>query len=284
MVYNEKVTNRLHKMKEVDFMGKIKKAANEVLEILERYPIAAVKAFAKEAGKKLGDTWSGEKELRKKLKQMSDDELAAIYVPDVYQKDIYSIDYETLRVHGIKLITFDIDDTIVALDIGKPLNTVKVLFDDLRRMGIVPMLLTNNADAKGKSFAQKLGVDYIADTKKPYSIGFKTALAKYEEKYHEKLKKSEMAHVGNYLINDIKGGNIFGITTCLVRRTGKLSHVGAGMHELVGINESHIVREELKARELWHKYRQYENGDQYYQLGEEPGYKKLLKALRSCGL
>ena len=62
-------------------MGKIKKAAkavSEVLDILERYPISAVKAYAKKAGKKLGDTWNTEKELRKKLKQLSDDELDAV--------------------------------------------------------------------------------------------------------------------------------------------------------------------------------------------------------------
>ena len=46
---------------------------------------------------------------------------------------------------------------------------------------------------------------------------------------------------------------------------------------LVGANESHIVREELKERGIWHRHHQYEKGDQYYQLGECLGHKKSGK-------
>ncbi len=45
------------------------------------------------------------------LAALSDEQLQ-LYIPDVYQKDIYQIDYQRLWDQGIRLISFDIDDTI----------------------------------------------------------------------------------------------------------------------------------------------------------------------------
>lgn len=53
---------------------------------------------------------------------MTDEYLKAIYVPDIYQKSIYSIDYKQLKEAGIKLISFDIDDTIVPIEKRSPTN------------------------------------------------------------------------------------------------------------------------------------------------------------------
>ena len=47
-----------------------------------------------------------------RYENMSDKDLREIYVPDVYQKDIYAIDYLQLQQAGIRFISFDIDDTI----------------------------------------------------------------------------------------------------------------------------------------------------------------------------
>ena len=35
------------------------------------------------------------------------------YIPDIYQKSIYSIDYDNLIKRGIKCILFDLDNTLV---------------------------------------------------------------------------------------------------------------------------------------------------------------------------
>lgn len=51
-------------------------------------------------------------EFEEMLQRMSDEQLRATFVPDVYQESIYKIDYGRLKAHGIKLISFDIDDTI----------------------------------------------------------------------------------------------------------------------------------------------------------------------------
>ena len=45
------------------------------------------------------------------LDGFSDNDLM-VFVPDIYQKNIYKIDYRKLKEKGVKLISFDIDDTI----------------------------------------------------------------------------------------------------------------------------------------------------------------------------
>lgn len=53
------------------------------------------------------------------------------YVPDVYQHDIYSIDYQKLKDAGVQLISLNIDDTITGLENQNPPKKVGTLFEHL---------------------------------------------------------------------------------------------------------------------------------------------------------
>lgn len=140
---------------------------------------------------------------------MPDEVLRRDFVPDVYQHDIYMIDYQRLKDAGIKLISFDIDDTIAGLEDFTASKEAKILIQKLRNMGFEIVLLTNAKDTRGSHFGKVLGVDYIARAKKPLSKNFELLQERYG------LEKNQMAHVGNSQINDIAGGNIFGI---IIRR------------------------------------------------------------------
>lgn len=206
-----------------------------------------------------------------KFKDMSNEELKRVYVPDVYQHSIYSIDYQKLKDAGIRLISFDIDDTIAAWEAIGPEDAVKVKFADLRNMGFHVALLTNGTQARGKRFSRALGLeenDYIAEAEKPLSKNFQ----KLQERFG--LEKSQIAHVGNSQMDDVAGGNVFGVTTCLVRRVGKVTKL-IGIGGPVGIlTEGQKLRWELKERGIWRKHHKEVKGDQYYQLGELPAYQK----------
>lgn len=148
------------------------------------------------------------------FKTMSDECLHKTYVPDVYQKDIFAIKYEKLLDAGIKFLSFDIDDTIAAMENATPSKAATTLFENLKNMGFELMLLTNNRDSRAAVFAKKLGIpsQYIAWAEKP-AIGHFAEMQRMCG-----LEKSQMAHVGNSITDDVAGGNVFGITTCLVRR------------------------------------------------------------------
>ena len=50
------------------------------------------------------------------------------YIPDIYQKSIYTIDYDKLLNRGIKYLLFDLDNTIVPVTLRKPNKKIKELF------------------------------------------------------------------------------------------------------------------------------------------------------------
>ena len=208
-----------------------------------------------------------------KYRDMSDDYMRDTYVPDVYQRSIYAIDYQKLKEHGIKLISFDIDDTIagfenVRLPTSKPSKKAITLFAKLKAMGFNVVLLTNAAEERAKRFCEDLGADgYIAKAEKPKTDNFQ----KIHDTYGHDLEKAQIAHIGNSMVDDIAGGNVYGVTTCLVRRVGKLTAIPG---KLPGKTEGQKLRDELKSRRIWRKHHKYEKDDQYYQLGETPKYRK----------
>lgn len=217
-------------------------------------------------------------ELKDNLKNSTDEELQ-IYIPKVFQKDIYSIDYKLLKANGIKLLTFDIDDTIDDSIINKvesaipgkkvtmPQQSVE-LFAYLKSLGFKVALLTNAWDKVAIDVCNQLNADgYIAKAHKPDTTNFFNMMERFG------VKPTEMAHIGNSITDDIVGGNRAGVTTCLVRRAGFSLKVVKSFMKLVGKQtKGHIIREELKQRNLWYKHHQQTKGDQYYQLGEKPKY------------
>lgn len=203
-----------------------------------------------------------------KYEGMSSEYLRETYIPDVYQPTIHAIDYGRLRDAGIALLSFDIDDTIAALENFRPDKTAVIRFESLKRMGFTVVLLTNAGDARAAEFAERLGIpgQYIAKAEKPLMRSFEELQKRYG------AEKSQMAHVGNSMKMDVAGGNVFGITTCLVRNIGVLQ-TGLDMVRQ-GHKDGHGLRKELRERGLWRKHHKYEKGDQYYQLGEVPAYRQ----------
>lgn len=148
-----------------------------------------------------------------------------VYVPDIYQESIYTIDYETLKKNGILLLSFDIDDTLndsidnkvrhfIRLD-PTMLEEVKDQFGKLKKMGLTVTLLSNKKEEIVKSACEQLDAYfYVSEAKKPKTQGFERMLEEY------KIDKSQMVHIGNSIRDDIAGGNRAGVITCLIRRNG----------------------------------------------------------------
>lgn len=219
--------------------------------------------------------------LRDRLSKETNEDLMR-YVPTVYQKSIYKIDYHKLKAAGIKLISFDIDDTISDSIKNKVLAKVGVknfvsrdaehLFEKLKFMGFTIVLFTNSGVFLAEPVCEQLKADgYIANANKPEIMNFEYMRQKYG------VEKSQMAHVGNSMKQDVVGGNTFGITTCYVRRNGiTMSLAKHTKADLLGIpTEGQVIRDELLKRGMFRRHHLNEKGDQYYQLNEEPFYKKV---------
>ncbi len=243
-------------------------------------PEKAAKYVYDKASAMLLDERSDRESFQAALEHYSDDELM-VYVPDVYQEDIYRIDYARLKENGIRLLSFDIDDTIDdsfinKLEANAPGMTVTMpdkareLVRGLKAMGFTVVLLTNAQQELAEGACKDLGADYcIARAKKPETSGFEAISSKYG------VDKSQMAHVGNSMRADIAGGNKYGVTTCLVRRAGTSMKLVKFVSKVLGVpTKGHLIRERLLERNIWRKHHVYRSGDQYYQLGEKPEYRR----------
>ena len=130
------------------------------------------------------------------------------YMPDIYQKNIYAVDYKKLYNRGIRCILFDIDNTLVSRDSEEIDVKVKELFEKIKKMKIEPVIYSNNFSSR---------VDYFKDELK--CRGYSRVRSHIKKKIDSILydyKESEIAIIGDEMINDIAYGNKLGITTILV--------------------------------------------------------------------
>lgn len=132
------------------------------------------------------------------------------YVPDIYQKSIYTINYDQLLSRGIRCLLFDLDNTLVPVDENEPSKEVKKLFDKLKSMGFKIIIFTNSPSKRAKPFKNILEVDCCPFACKPFSRKFLSIIKIYN------LKFSEVAMIGDSIMDDIYGGNKVGITTVLI--------------------------------------------------------------------
>ena len=65
------------------------------------------------------------------------------FIPDMYQKSIYHIDYDKLKEDGIKCLLFDLDNTCVPFKDKEPNKKLKELFETLKDMDFKVIIFSN---------------------------------------------------------------------------------------------------------------------------------------------
>lgn len=141
------------------------------------------------------------------------------FIPDIYQKNIYEIDYMKLKKKGIKCLLFDLDNTLVPVKSDMPTKKVKELFAYLE-MHFKVIIISNSNRTRLIPFKEGLNVDVAASARKP----FKTKYVKIMEIY--KFKEYEIAAIGDQLLTDISGANRVGITSILINPIGDYEKFG----------------------------------------------------------
>lgn len=130
------------------------------------------------------------------------------YIPNIYSKNIYTIDYKKLK--KTKLLLFDLDNTVIKAHEKNASKKTKDLFDKLKKQGFKIVLFSNSPKKRVKKVAEYLDIDYNYFSLKPLKYSFNKMKKKYNLKY------SEMAIIGDQLLTDIIGGNKLGVKTILV--------------------------------------------------------------------
>ena len=170
------------------------------------------------------------------------------YVPDMYQKDIFSINYDTLLSRGIKLLIFDLDNTIALVNERHASDNAIALFQELKYKKFDTMIASNSLKQRVKVFADELNINFISNCRKPK--------AKELEKYilNSGYKLAEIAIIGDSMTDDVVCGNRIGITTILIDKLGKKEYILAYFRR----KKEKKIQKKLRDKNLFTKGRHYE--------------------------
>ena len=135
------------------------------------------------------------------------------FKPTIYRHDIFDIDYDALYNKKIRLIAFDLDNTLGLYDDKECSDEVKKLIFKLKEKFKI-VIITNGSKRRITPYKEALGVEGFHMSFKPFTRGLKKARELFG------VSKEEMAIVGDQLVTDILAGNTFGITTILVEPLG----------------------------------------------------------------
>lgn len=118
------------------------------------------------------------------------------YLPDMYQKDIFQIDYKILKEKGIKCLLFDLDNTLALAKSDVISDNVKQLIKKLKKDFKV-IIVSNSPKWRVMRFASLLEADYCSFSCKP-SI---RTLFKIKKKY--RVGSKEIAIIGDQFMTDM---------------------------------------------------------------------------------
>ena len=132
------------------------------------------------------------------------------FIPDMYKKNIYEINYEKLKKMGKKYLFFDLDNTIISYLQNKPTKENKILFDKLKKMGFEVFIFSNSPSNRLEPFEKELNVKAFSGNMKPLKKGYKRVLSKYN--------KDECVFIGDQIMTDVIGAKRNGLYVIFIDR------------------------------------------------------------------
>ena len=136
------------------------------------------------------------------------------FKPRSYYKSIFDVNYNLLKKHNIKVIIFDLDNTIITIDEDYPSDKVKELFKKISKDFKV-FIASNNKKERVGRIGKYMDVHAFYSVVKPTKKIKKLLLKKYD------VKMNEIAIIGDQVITDIFMGNRLHMYTILVDPLGE---------------------------------------------------------------
>ena len=121
-----------------------------------------------------------------------------------------AIDEKFIRENHLRGLILDLDNTLSMHGSPAAEQGVTEWLNEMRRIGMKMMVLSNNTKKRVAPLAKELGLDFIAFGCKPLTVGVSRALRKM------RLSRKSVALVGDQIFTDIMGGNLRGVKTILV--------------------------------------------------------------------
>ena len=134
-----------------------------------------------------------------------------MFKPNFILNSVTDITPEFLDKNNIKALLLDVDNTLSVAHSNKTLRTgVAEWLSDMREAEISMMILSNAKKKRAQRFADSVGLDVVGLAAKPLPFGYFRAAGKL------KIKRKNIAIVGDQVFTDIMGGRLAGVKTVLV--------------------------------------------------------------------
>lgn len=170
------------------------------------------------------------------------------FVPDIYAQSIYRINYDKLKKNGIKLVVFDLDNTIAPVDVKVSTNETFDLMFKIKDLGLKPIIMSNSKKERVEPFRNHLEIDSCFLSCKPLSKNYKKIMKVYN------VKNEEVACIGDQFLTDVYGANKMGMTSILVNPISKKDSKWTFMNRQI----EKIIINILEKKDLFKKGKYYD--------------------------
>lgn len=164
-------------------------------------------------------------------------------IPNSYVKNIYTIDYKKLYKKGYKNFIFDIDNTILPVNVKEVPEELVKLFKKLDKQKVKVCIVSNNKLERVLPVATKLDVLYLSEAKKPKKEAFDKALKILGSNLEDTIM------VGDQMLTDIKGANEYGLYSILVDPVDNKYDIKTGTSRVL----QNIMIKKLSKKNIFHK-------------------------------
>lgn len=148
------------------------------------------------------------------------------FIPRAYQKNVFSIDYQRLKEKGIKLLIFDLDNTLSLINEKVSSKEIKDLLNKLSNDFEI-LIASNNNESRVKKYCDGINCKYISYSMKP----FKKVAFFVKKNYNYSF--NEIAIIGDQLVTDILLGNRLNMYSILVDPKGKKDLKITGLNRFI---------------------------------------------------
>ena len=135
------------------------------------------------------------------------------FSPKMYCQDVFHINYSLLKEMNIKVLIFDLDNTIIKIGDDLPNDDVKELFTELSNDFTI-LIASNNIKPRVRRIGDYLGVHSFYSVLKPTTRLKRLLIKEIGNDF------STMAIIGDQIVTDIYLGNKLHILSILVDPMG----------------------------------------------------------------
>lgn len=138
------------------------------------------------------------------------------FIPSYCYKDIYEVDYNKLYSDGVKIIFFDLDNTIQR-NIDKAPSEIAInKIKEIKELGFKVYLLSNNSYERIEETLNILNIEGFGRTKKPLKKNINKVINMLVQKKYINSSK-EICLIGDQVLTDVWGANNTGMKSILVK-------------------------------------------------------------------